>query len=89
VNREAFTATIISIFLFSLVAAMSPAIGAENSWTTKASMHFSRTGAEAAVVNGIVYLIGGSQRYNTSDTGFSYVSSNPNEAYDPSTDTWV
>jgi N-acetylneuraminic acid mutarotase len=74
--------TIVSVRTFASNAA-------ENSWTTKASMHSSRTGAEAAVVNGIVYVIGGSQRYNTSDTGFSYMSSNPNEAYDPATDTWT
>ena len=29
------------------------------------------------------------ERYNTSDTGFSYVSINSTEAYDPATDTWV
>ena len=68
---------------------MASVIDAENSWTTKASMHTSRTGAGAAVVNGIVYAMGGSQRYNTSDTGFSYMSINSTEAYDPATDTWV
>jgi N-acetylneuraminic acid mutarotase len=36
-----------------------------------------------------VYVIGGSQRYNTSDSGFSYRSINSTEAYDPATDTWV
>ena len=88
-NREALAATVISVLLFSLVAAMSPASGAENSWATKASMHFSRNGAGAAAINGIVYVIGGNQRYNTSDTGFSSVSINSTEAYDPATDTWV
>ncbi len=88
-NKAALAATVISVLLFSLVVAMSPASGAENSWATKASMHFSRTGTGAAAVNGIVYVIGGSQRYNTSDTGFSYVSINSTEAYDPATDTWV
>jgi N-acetylneuraminic acid mutarotase len=52
-------------------------------------MHFSRTGAGAAVVNGIVYVMGGSQRYNTSDTGFSYMSINSTETYNPATDFWV
>jgi len=89
VNRAVLAATVISVLLFSLTAAMSPASGAENFWAIKASMHFSRTGAGAAAVNGIVYVIGGSQRYNTSDTGFSYMSINSTEAYDPATDTWV
>jgi len=79
----------ISALLFSSTVAFSPANDSENSWVTKSSMHFSRTGAGAAEVNGIVYVMGGSQRYNTSDTGFSYMSINSTEAYDPATDTWV
>ena len=88
-KNKALSRALISALLFSLTAAMSIVEGAENSWVTKASMHFSRTGAGAAVVNGIVYVIGGSQRYNTSDNGFSYRSINSTEAYDPATDTWV
>jgi len=88
-KRTALALTLISVLLFSLAAATSPASGAENSWAIKASMHFSRTGAGAAAVNGIVYVIGGSQRYNTSDTGFSYMSINSTEAYNPATDTWA
>jgi len=68
---------------------MPPAICAENSWETKSSMHFSRTGAGAAVVNGIIYVIGGSQKYNTSENGFSYMCINSTEAYNPSIDIWV
>ncbi len=89
VNREAFTATVIYILLISLVTVMSPVRGAENSWATKASMHTSRTGAGAAAVNGIIYVMGGSQRFNVTGTGFSYMSINSTEAYDPATDTWV
>jgi N-acetylneuraminic acid mutarotase len=89
VNRAALAAIVISVLMVSLVAEMSSASGAENSWATKAPMQFSRTGAGAAVVNGIVYVIGGSQRYNVTDSGFSYVSINSTEAYDPATDTWV
>ena len=88
-NKAALAATVISILLFSLANAVSPARGAENSWVTKASMHFSRTGAGAASVNGIVYVMGGSQRYNVTDTGFSYMSINATEAYNPATDTWT
>jgi N-acetylneuraminic acid mutarotase len=61
----------------------------ENSWTTKASMLTSRTGSGAAAVNGIIYVIGGSQRYNVTGTEFSYMSINATEAYDPATDTWI
>ncbi len=61
----------------------------EDSWTTKASMLTSRTGAGAAAVNGIIYVIGGSQRYNVTGTEFSYMSINATEAYNPATDTWI
>jgi N-acetylneuraminic acid mutarotase len=82
--------TLILLLILCLVFSTLPLVRAvENSWATKASMHFSRTGAGAAAVNGIVYVIGGSQKYNTSDTGFSYMSINSTEAYDPTTDTWV
>jgi N-acetylneuraminic acid mutarotase len=87
-NRALALAFILTL-LFSLTELMFPARGIENSWATKASMHFPRTGAGAAAVNGIVYVIGGSQRYNVSETGFSYMSINSNEAYDPATDTWI
>jgi len=88
-KNETFMLAFILVLLVSLMVSISPARGAENSWETKASMHFSRTGAGAAAVNGIVYVIGGSQKYNTSDTGFSYMSINSTEAYNPTTDTWV
>ena len=88
-NRATLAATVISILLFSLANTMSPASGAENSWATKASMHFSRTGAGAAAVNGIVYVMGGKQRYNITDNGFSYKSINAAEAYNPATDAWT
>jgi len=87
-KNKALSLALISVLLFSLIAAVSIVEGAENSWVTKASMHFSRTGAGAAVVNGIVYVIGGSQRYNTSDSGFSYRSINSTESYDPASDIW-
>jgi N-acetylneuraminic acid mutarotase len=89
VRRATLAATVISVLVVYLVAAMSPGSGAENSWATKASMHVSRTGAGAVAVNGIVCVMGGSQRYNTSENGFSYRSINSTEAYDPATDTWV
>jgi N-acetylneuraminic acid mutarotase len=88
-KRKALALTFISALLFSAAAATFSVSAAENSWATNASMHFSRTGAGAAAVNGIVYVMGGSQRYNVTDTGFSYMSINATEAYNPATDTWT
>jgi N-acetylneuraminic acid mutarotase len=88
-NNRALALSFIFAFLFLMTVAMYSARAAENSWVTKASIHISRTNAVAVTVNGIVYVIGGSQKYNTSDTGFSYISINSTEAYNPSTDTWV
>jgi N-acetylneuraminic acid mutarotase len=79
----------LSFSALAIAEAAGVPFAAENCWTTKSSMHFSRTGAGAATVNGIVYVIGGSQEYNTSDNGVSYISINSTEAYDPATDTWV
>ena len=53
------------------------------SWTTKAPMPTARAGAAAGVINGVVYVVGGS------DNAGSAASKTANEAYDPATDTWV
>jgi N-acetylneuraminic acid mutarotase len=87
-KRQALVAALLLTFLLLLMAAMPFVSGAENSWATKASMHISRTGAGAAAVNGIVYVMGGSQRYNVTDTEFSYRAINATEAYNPTTDAW-
>jgi N-acetylneuraminic acid mutarotase len=87
-KKTALIATILSAFLFSLTTSMPFVSGVENSWATKASMHISRTGAGAAVVDGTVYVMGGSQRYNVTDIEFSYKAINATEAYNPATDTW-
>lgn len=50
-------------------------------WTTKAPMTFHRTNFDAAVVNGIVYAMGG--------TGVNSAQGNPILAYNPATDTWT
>jgi N-acetylneuraminic acid mutarotase len=50
-----------------------------NTWTTKAPMLTARAGLAAAVVNNIIYAIGG---YNGRELS-------TNEAYDPSTNTWT
>jgi N-acetylneuraminic acid mutarotase len=51
-----------------------------DTWTTKASMPTARNSLAAAVVNGIVYAIGGQNGPNSYSTV---------EAYDPVTDTWT
>jgi hypothetical protein len=51
----------------------------EDTWTTKAPMPNVRAELAAAVVNNIIYAIGGYR--------YGYLSTN--EAYDPSTDTWT
>ena len=81
-------ALVLALSLPKIAEAVEGPSAAENSWAINSSMHFSRTGAGAAAVDGIVYVIGGSKEYNTSDNGFSYISINSTEAYDPATDTW-
>jgi N-acetylneuraminic acid mutarotase len=81
------------VFLFlnaSCLIVTKPISGAsvvENSWLEKASMPAPRSGYQAAVANGIIYLIGASYHYDAS-TNLITVSSG-NLAYDPSTDTWA
>jgi N-acetylneuraminic acid mutarotase len=87
-KRQTLVPTFLSAFLLLLMTVMPFVSGAENSWATKASMHISRTGAGAAVVNGIIYVTGGSQRYNVTNNEYSYMSINATEAYNPATDTW-
>jgi N-acetylneuraminic acid mutarotase len=60
---------------------------AENSWAEKAPMPSPHSGYQVAVVNGIIYLIGASYRYDPS-ANLTVVNSN-NLAYNPSTDTWT
>lgn len=54
---------------------------ATNTWTTKASMPTARTFLAVAVVNGILYAIGGSGGYGQPITDVV-------EAYNPSTNRW-
>ena len=60
----------------------------ENTWTTKAPIPTARFNFGTAVVNGVIYAIGGSVMQNNGNhyfTNTTYV----NEAYDPATDTWT
>jgi N-acetylneuraminic acid mutarotase len=88
-NRATLLVTLISVLLLSSTAAMTSVGGVENSWTTKASMNIAREGAGVAAVNGIVYVTGGTQRHNASETEFFYVTTNATETYNPATDTWT
>lgn len=50
-------------------------------WTTKTPMPTARVGAGAAVINNLVYVIGG--------TNDSYVITGANEAYNTNNDSWI
>ena len=70
---------LIPIFLALFFTLSVKSVDAE-SWTGKTSMSTARTFAVAETINGIVYVIGGSN-------ATSYF--NTNEAYDPVTNTWL
>jgi N-acetylneuraminic acid mutarotase len=54
-----------------------------SAWTARASMPTGRWTAAAGVINGLLYVVGGS------DATSSTASKRANEAYDPMTDAWV
>ena len=77
------TPFLIVILLVSMFIAtvQLPVVGAvENSWTTKKSMLTARGGLGVAVVNDLIYAIGGSN--NDTQLGVT-------EEYNPVTDTWT
>ena len=51
-----------------------------NSWSTKAPVPTTRGAATSAVVNGMIYVIGGHDKMNPLNTV---------EAYDPIADSWT
>jgi len=74
-------ATITLLLTFSLILLtfyVPLAKATEDSWTTKASMP-TATGCKAAVLNGKIYVVGGSNNY-TNNTVYEY---------DPETDSWA
>lgn len=87
-KEAAFALVLVSIILL-FVAATACAGTAGNSWSTKAPMHVSKEGVGAAAVDGLVYVVGGRWKLNETDGGFTYISVNATEAYNPATDTWV
>jgi N-acetylneuraminic acid mutarotase len=58
---------------------------ATDTWETKAPMPTRRSGLEANVVNGKIYLIGGQIQSSIFDISLC----NLNEVYDPATDSWT
>jgi len=75
-----FLIVILAVSMF-LSTSQFPVVGAaENSWTTKAPMPTARGGLGVAVVNGMIYAIGGSNN----NTQLAV-----NEEYNPVTDTWT
>jgi N-acetylneuraminic acid mutarotase len=65
----------ITILLFPSVLKIVDVKAEENSWTTSAPMLSPRAGFDAAVVDGRIYVVGGTSRVT--------------EEYDPSADTWA
>ena len=58
-----------------------------NTWQRRAEMPTPREGAQAAVVNGIIYVFGGSSGKDNKVVNQKYL--DVVEAYNPQTDTWI
>ena len=80
VNRRIVTSMALLALLFLAVVGTLSVYAAEDSWVSKASMHEARSGVGTAVMNGKIYVIGG-----TNQEGFRAT----NEEYDPETNTWT
>jgi N-acetylneuraminic acid mutarotase len=96
--RKGLALVLVLIFLTAICLMVdNPVSGAsarvENSWVTKTPMHFTRANIGVAVVNGQIYAIGGdngTEMGNVSPgTSITMQVVNVNEAYNPSSDTWV
>ena len=58
----------------------------EDSWTTKSSMPFPVFGCSSAVLDGKIYVIGGSRHLTL---GADLDTTASNQVYDPENDTWI
>ena len=67
----------------SVVATLEVYDPTTNTWTSKTSMPTARVYASAAVVNGLLYVIGGCTTFDCAGITGTV------EAYDPVTDTWT
>lgn len=81
------------VFLFLMASCLivtKPVSGSsavENSWTEKAPVPSPQGDDQAAVVNGIIYLVGAIGHYDAAAN--SYVVTSIHYAYNPSNDTWT
>src|SRR5512135_2553497 len=57
-------------------------------WSTRAPMPTARFASAAGVINGVLYVVGGTDAVPPPDEG-SAASHTANEAYDPVTDSWA
>lgn len=82
--NKAYFGVFVLVCLLTFCVVNSSLVKAQtaNSWESKAAMPTARSGFGIAVVNGVIYAIGG---YNKDQTDFSAV----NEKYDPAYNTWV
>ena len=71
---------IMKYVILLIVLVFIESAGAQEQWTTKASMHIPRAGAAAVVWDGKIYVFGGKSNNNTILKSV--------EVYDPVNDTW-
>lgn len=83
---SAFVSIIIILFGIGLVGTASICLAQDSPWTTKADMNIARSHHSTCVVNGKIYVIGGSHR---TGEGCGAPTSGSVEEYDPSTNTWT
>ncbi len=96
---KALAFSFVLVFLIAsasfLAIPVSGATEQENTWSTKAPMHQARSGLGAAVVDNMIYAIGGLMMsgYNPNSEGVDYRAKgwivNTTEEYNPITDGWV
>jgi hypothetical protein len=88
---------LISLLSASFLNTDAQTLPAQNTWSTKAQMHFERGDLGVAVVDGKIYAIGGttkpSQFDPTAHTTLPFFTpaefTAANEEYDPATNTWT
>lgn len=73
----------------TIVGAVEEYDPATDTWKPRASMTTARTGLVSAVVNNVIYAIGGGAAAAAAHTGNCNGNCSTVEAYDPATDTWT
>ncbi len=90
-NKSAAALLIVTIMVVSCIATVKPANALTTQWVEKTPMPTGRYCFGAAAVNGTIYAIGGlakvfdERAYEQGRVG----TTNVNEAYDTTTDTWI